>query len=266
VDIQVKKRFVNLLILIFAMCGIAIGFWYFRREPSRPGEVAVSPQAIFWRIKRRIEFRRLGAKSNATPINFYGAVQDQYDQPIPNVTISYDNFHSEELPQAREVRSGKDGRFLITDTGTFRRLYARKAGYQMACSLDDYHPIKTTAANPFLLRMWRQKGPEELIKIRNFFEFDPAQGAVFFDLVKGEPVKEEVISSSLFREPARRPTVASLIGVTSLNPSTAESWKWSRRISGTRLKLPPMVIARDLNVSIRLPWRDGLRRTGAFAS
>jgi hypothetical protein len=186
----VKKPYVISLILIGLAGAITLAFAYYGHESSG-GQMTVSrPRLFFGRIKQRLEIRRLIAKSNTTPLNMYGLAQDQDGQPISNVTITYDNFHYGELPKAREIRSDINGRFLITDTGTIDRLYGRKSGYQMACSFVQSMSSLTTATNPFLLRLWKQKGPEELIKIRDRFEFDPSDRVLFFDLIKGCLVKE----------------------------------------------------------------------------
>lgn len=208
------KRIAITLALILAVAFLYLIWWRQRRTTSSPGsgistvaptstQKAIQPQAALDKLKsavRREEAKQARRAANSQPIEFYGVIQDQESNTIPNVHIEYTIYPTPVWPDSGrgEVVSDSQGKFSITDhRGASISFNLIKPGYRaadphlgatfslMAPPSERYVPDST---KPQILRMWKDKGQEQLIAFQESFSCPLPDGSINIDLTSGEMV------------------------------------------------------------------------------
>jgi hypothetical protein len=211
---MMKKR----IILASAISLILpFSFWFKPQAPSPPfsgdsntipspggGTNQTSQVQVTATQRRRMTARDLveyGRSVDIRPIEFYGKVIDQDSNPIPNVEIEYTVYPTPTGPDPGigKLMSDDQGLFSVRNHMGARIAFAlRKSGYRPAephsgasyslFSPDDerYTPNST---DPQILRMWREKGAEELFEVNQEYECDLPECSVRIDLLKAQLVE-----------------------------------------------------------------------------
>lgn len=152
--------------------------------------------------------RDLMEKANR-PIQFFGKVIDQDDNPIPGVKVTLEIRVSKELaPDIIQdvfdrpvLLTGSDGSFALTDAkGALLGVHAlEKPGYEPSEKAfrksywywrDPSQVFRPDAERPEIFRMWRQFGAETLVRkgIGHAIPYDGT--STIFDLMEGQAVAD----------------------------------------------------------------------------
>jgi hypothetical protein len=157
-----------------------------------------------YKRSRLEKLRSIVQKSNK-PIQFFGLVLDQDNNPIPGVKVTLAVRTAKEVTpgvvddlfEYPVVVTGADGQFALTDaTGALLSLKAlEKPGYEASeKSLNRAHywywrdpsqVFHPDAARPEVFRMWKQAGAEKLVRQERMTRIPYDGRAVAFDLVSG---------------------------------------------------------------------------------
>jgi len=157
--------------------------------------------------KDRVAFARdLMQKANR-PIQFFGKVIDQDNNPIPEVRVTLDIRVSKELaPNIIQdvfdrpvLTTGADGRFTLTDAkGALLGVHAlEKAGYEPSEKAfrksywywrDPSQTFHPDADRPEIFRMWKQAGAEKLVRKGIGHAIPYNSTPTSFDLIEGRAV------------------------------------------------------------------------------
>jgi hypothetical protein len=167
---------------------------------SPPSEASARLESLK-SLARREESIQARRSAEAQAIEFYGVIQDQNSNTIPNVRVEYIIYPTPPWPDRGrgEVISDTLGRFSITGhQGSSISFNLIKSGYRAADphlgasfsllvpSTERYIPDST---KPRVLRMWKEKGTEELIGFQETFSCPLPDGAINIDIISGEIVK-----------------------------------------------------------------------------
>ena len=229
-----KRTFALLLLLALA---IALLLWWRAREPVRtpnaarqesPGSPAIAQKShpakedvssddlarTPWKgpdeyKKRMIATVQDSARQANQPIEFYGKVIDQDDNPIPGVRVKIGVRWTQELSlpgtskdvfNRFEVLSDDQGLFKLTDTkGSLLGIDAlEKEGYESAPSAtrQSYWYWAITADRkytpdshrPEIFRLWKKRGAEHLLEKSKSVSVLADGAPVSFDLHTGEKI------------------------------------------------------------------------------
>lgn len=229
-----KKR--TLVLLLLLASALVLLFWWRLREPSRPPKaaqqesqgspaVAQKTPAVKGDVssddlartplsgpddyKRRVIATVHDAAQKANqPIEFYGKVIDQDDNPIPGVVVKLGVRWTQELLPGTskdvfnrfERTTDDQGLFKLTDTkGSLLGIDAlEKEGYESAPSAarQSYWYWAITADrkytpdshHPEIFRMWKKRGAEHLLEKSKSVSVLADGAPVSFDLHTGEKV------------------------------------------------------------------------------
>lgn len=159
--------------------------------------------------RRMIATVRDSARQANQPIEFYGKVLDQDDNPIAGVKVKIGVRWTQELPlpgtskdvfNRFELLTDDQGLFVLTNTkGSLLGIDAlEKDGYESAPSAtrQSYWYWALTADRkytpdshlPEIFRMWRKRGAEHLLEKSKSVPMSANGAAVYFDLRTGEKV------------------------------------------------------------------------------
>lgn len=135
------------------------------------------------------------------PINFWGQVVDQDDQPVPNVRIVMIARHPEYVvPESvtstnltMEMLTDAGGRFEWTGgTGDLLSIESVvKDGYLLSLKAPrNFAPSSGNYENPVIIKMWKESSKESLISGSHVFGID--SGKVYtLDLISGRKIEGE---------------------------------------------------------------------------
>jgi len=136
---------------------------------------------------------------NEQPINFYGKVIDQYNNPVSGVTVIGTAAHSrkfmEETFDSHTTTSDANGLFHFEGlSGMGLGINLKKDGYEYSSNTNsfNYSAVYTDkerhhpdANAPVIFKMWKQQGPQNLTPL-GLSAYVPCDGSVVsFDLVTG---------------------------------------------------------------------------------
>lgn len=223
-----KKRVVALFISLLVVLSL---FWFGRRiphatrdaqdsrsdataeqtgpgSPPVPGTPKPADAAIETSYQRsRLEQLRSIAQKSNRPIQFFGLVLDQDNNPIPDVRVTLEIRVAKEVTpgviddlfDTSVLTTGRDGRFSLTDArGALLGVKAlEKAGYVPSEKAfrksywywrDTSHVFHPNAEHPEVFRMWKQAGAERLVR-NGIGHAIPYNGSgTNFDLINGKAV------------------------------------------------------------------------------
>lgn len=213
-----KKRIIILSVLAL----VALLFWWLWPRGGTPDQgqpsaaagdapATASPSAnrsmpadAVTGTEDRVAFARDLMKKANKPIQFFGKVIDQDDNPIPGVKVTLEIRVSKELaPNMIQdvfdrpvLMTGADGRFALTDAkGALLGVHAlEKAGYEPSEKAfrksywywrDPSQVFHPDAERPEIFRMWKQAGAETLVR-KGIGHAIPYNGTpTSFDLMSG---------------------------------------------------------------------------------
>lgn len=223
-----KKRAVTISVLALVAL-LLLWLWWSRPVPSREGldstakssatrpeeksTAAVPPASAAPTVPasdqptRLEQLREIARKSNK-PIQFFGLVLDQDDNPIPGVKVTLSIRTAKEVTpgviddlfEHPVMMTGADGRFALTDAkGALLSVKAlEKPGYEPSEKplnrahywywRDPSQVFRPDAERPEIFRMWKQAGAEKLVRkgIGHAIPYDGTPTS--FDLIDGRAV------------------------------------------------------------------------------
>lgn len=155
--------------------------------------------------RSRLEKLRSIAQKSNKPIEFFGVVLDQDNNPIPGVKVTLSIRTAKEVApgvvddlfDTPVLTTGPDGKFSLTDaTGALLSLKAlEKPGYEASeKSLNRAHywywrdpsqVFHPDAAHPEVFRMWKLIGAEKLVRQERMTRIPYDGHPVAFDLLSG---------------------------------------------------------------------------------
>jgi hypothetical protein len=215
-----KKRIIAVLVLVLLavllwLCGILSNTnnssATTSNTPTRPA--APSPNArsmptdAVTGTKDRVAFARDLMKKANRPIQFFGKVIDQNNNPIPEVRVTLEIRVSKELaPNIIQdvfdhpvLMTDADGRFALTDSkGALLGVQSlEKAGYEPSEKgfrksywywRDPSLVFHPDANRPEIFRMWKQAGAEKLVRKGIGHAIPYNSTPTSFDLIEGRAV------------------------------------------------------------------------------
>ncbi len=173
--------------------------------PNKPVTDRVAAEAEYTR-SRLEQLRSIVQKSNK-PIQFFGLVLDQDNNPIPGVEVTLSIRTAKEVApgvvddlfDTPVLTTGSDGRFTLTDArGALLGVKAlEKPGYVPSEKAfrksywywrDPSQVFRPNAERPEVFRMWKQAGAERLVR-KGIGHAIPYNGSgTNFDLINGKAV------------------------------------------------------------------------------
>lgn len=156
-----------------------------------------SKTELLSRVARERYFRSMDIQ----PIEFYGRVEDQDGNPIPQAEITYFIHPTPTLGAGKgSVFTDNDGRFYVSDkAGASISFQLSKKGYLSNAtnrgaifSLLESPAIRYVPnhASPQVIRMWKAQGPEPLIEIDQRYEFSAESATIRIDLLTARIAEE----------------------------------------------------------------------------
>lgn len=170
-------------------------------QASVPATATTAPSNQPTRLE---QLREIARKSNK-PIQFFGLVLDQDDNPIPSVKVTLAIRTAKEVTpgviddlfEHPIMMTGTDGRFALTDArGALLSVEAmEKSGYEVSeKSLNRAHywywrdpsqVFHPDADRPEIFRMWKKSGAEKLVSQDRMTRIPYDGRVVAFDLLTG---------------------------------------------------------------------------------
>lgn len=166
------------------------------------GSAAVAPNTIPEAGKSKAEqMLNVLSNYNDVPIDFYGKLEDQFSNPVPDATINFEvqiNNGYESTVKRGHESADANGRFTISgQKGESLSVVPEKAGYAIA-SLNGggrysllypeeqrMHPDRN---NPVIIKMWKLQGAEPLVMIKQRYSVHDTETPIYIDLLAGKLV------------------------------------------------------------------------------
>ena len=162
-----------------------------------PERIGSTMRAARDAVERGAEYRAI----NFAPIAVSGSVLDQFDNPLRNVPIEFTIGRSTIASSATEkgtTTTDKNGAFHISGyEGAAIAIVPKLDGFILiptnnrviysAFSMQDPLYYRVGGTNR-VIRMWRMRGAEELVRVSKSFRGHPEQMPLHIDLVRGEIV------------------------------------------------------------------------------
>jgi hypothetical protein len=139
------------------------------------------------------------ATLNDEPIEFYGKLEDQFSNAVPDVTVNVsvqiDNGIEAEIKKG-QITSDANGFFKVSGYhGESLGLMPQKAGYALGTTSfpSRYSRLEPgffipDSNNPVVIKLWKVQGPEPLISVSKRFKMRYTNAPICFDLIKGTNV------------------------------------------------------------------------------
>jgi hypothetical protein len=132
---------------------------------------------------------------NDVPIDFYGKLEDQGGNPVAGAEIKGSIMVINGQRQGTDhfsTTSDANGLFEFHGRGENIGMMPRKEGYALASTetlfkysrMED-HPYVSDANNPTVIKMWKLRGAEPLLKIRQNYKLHYNAEPIYFDLIAG---------------------------------------------------------------------------------
>jgi hypothetical protein len=179
-------------------------------QPGTPaGKSALTPEMLALEQNPKVKaMEKMMAEINAKPINVYGKVIDQFDQPVVGakvnggtlLMISFERSGGETVSTVTDAQ----GRFSFTGLhGARFGLEIEKAGYKYDTQLNVnwWNNYKPDPDNPAVFHMWKLQGAEPMVHTK-FDSRVPYNGqAVAFVILTGRKTSSGDLQITLIRNP-----------------------------------------------------------------
>ena len=145
--------------------------------------------------------REVLSSYNDEPVAFYGKLEDQFGNPVPNATVDFSVRvinGVQSTTDRGQVASDAGGLFTISGyRGQDLSLDPKKQGYALASTngFANYsrlfpeeeraHPDPNA---PVVIRMWKLQGAEPLVGIDQHYKLSYTDAPIYFDLLAGKVV------------------------------------------------------------------------------
>jgi hypothetical protein len=137
---------------------------------------------------------------NDVPIDFYGKLEDQFENPVAGAEIKAS------IRVISGERQGTDRLTTTSDTNGLFEFHGRgqdigmvpsKSGYALASTGTQFKysrleetPFSSDPNNPTVIKLWRLQGAEPLLSISQQHKLPYTQAPISFDLLAGKTVPE----------------------------------------------------------------------------
>lgn len=171
-------------------------------EPNSVPSIPTQALGIISKIVEPLRNRQIQSEYRAISfgrIDVSGVVIDQFDQPLPNVSVEFvidqSGGNAASSKRAATTTDG-NGIFKIAGfEGTAVAMFPKADGYLLLQTnnrviysgfyKNDPSHFSNDGTNR-VIRMWKLQGGEDLVRVSKTFRFSATDAPIYFDLVKGE--------------------------------------------------------------------------------